>query len=147
MQDSITKTTTLKSSIDKVWDAIIDDEKFGQWFKVKLYEPFEEGEVTTGHITYPGYEHFKWESLTRSIQPKTYFAFIWYHDNIEVEPGTPRLQTLVEFKLKPEGTGTQLTIIESGFASFPPEAGRQAFESNEGGWQEQLRNIEVFVGG
>lgn len=147
MTDRIEKSTSLKSSVDKVWDAITDHEKFGAWFKVKLHDPFVEGEVTSGQITYPGYEHFKWESCTTAIRPKTYFAFVWYHDNLEVEPGTPRLETLVEFKLRSEGSGTHLTIVESGFASFPPAVGEQAFRSNEGGWEEQLRNIEAFVDG
>lgn len=147
MTDRIEKTASLKSPIDKVWDAITDHEKFGVWFKVKLHDPFVEGALTHGQMTYPGYEHFKWESRTVAVRPKTYFAFVWYHDNIETEPGTPRLETLVEFKLKPDGNGTHLTIIESGFDSFPPAAGKAALESNTGGWDEQIRNIRAYVDG
>ncbi|WP_084420321.1 SRPBCC family protein [Henriciella litoralis] len=147
MTNQIEKTAEFKASVETVWDAITDHEKFGDWFKVKLYDPFVEGAVTRGQITYPGYEHFKWESRTTVIRPKVYFAFIWYHDNIEAEPGDVRLETLVEFKLKPTGTGTHLTIVESGFDSFPPGKGEQARLSNEGGWEEQMHNIGAFVDG
>lgn len=147
MTNSIEKTTTLKAPIDKVWDAITDHEKFGTWFKVKLYEPFREGEVTRGHITYPGYEHMEWESLTTALQPKTYFAMIWYHDDLAPDGFEGRLETLVEFKLEKEDTGTRLTIVESGFDSFPPGIGEEAWRRNEGGWSEQISNITEYVDG
>ena len=147
MPDHIEKTTTLKAPVDRVWEAITDHEKFGEWFRVKLYDPFREGEITKGHITYPGYEHFEWESITRVIRPKSYFAFTWFHDDIQPHEGTGRLSTLVEFKLEPRNGGTHLTIIESGFDAFPPGAGKEAWKRNEGGWTEQVSNITAYVDG
>lgn len=147
MTDSITKTTTLKAPIDKVWDAIIDHEKFGAWFKVKLYGPFREGEVTKGHITHPEAEGMEWESITRAIRPKTYFSMVWYHDDLAPEGFEGRLETLVEFKLEETGAGTLLTIIESGFDSFPAGIGETAWHRNEGGWTEQIHNITEHVDG
>ncbi|WP_018148298.1 SRPBCC family protein [Henriciella marina] len=147
MADRIEKSVSLKSSIEQVWDAITDHRKFGEWFRVDLHQPFVEGQTSHGQMTYPGYEHFKWESRTIAIVPKSYFSFVWYHDNLETGPDTPRLETLVEFKLRPDGNGTQLTIIESGFDDFPPEVGKVALESNTGGWEEQISNIRKFVDG
>ena len=147
MTDRIEKSTTLKAPIAEVWDAITDHEKFGTWFKVRLYQPFVEGEVTKGHITYPGYEHFEWESITRAIRPQTYFAFTWYHDDIDLPAGEGRLSTLVEFRLEPADGGTHLTIIESGFDAFPAGKGDEAWRRNEGGWTEQISNIQAFVDG
>ena len=147
MTDRIEKTTTLKAPVDTVWDAITDHEKFGTWFRVKLYSPFREGEVTKGHITYPGYEHMEWESLTTALRPKTYFAMVWYHDDLAPEGFDGRLETLVEFTLEDLGSETRLTIVESGFDAFPPGIGEEAWRRNEGGWTEQVRNITAFTDG
>ena len=147
MPDRIEKTTDLNAPIDTVWDAITDHEKFGAWFKVKLYTPFRQGEVTKGHITYPGVEGMDWESLTTAIRPNTYFAMIWYHDDIAPEGFEGRLETLVEFKLEGTGSGTRLTIVESGFDSFPASLSNMAWRRNEEGWTIQSRNIAEYVDG
>ncbi|GGB76167.1 SRPBCC family protein [Henriciella pelagia] len=147
MTDRIEKTTTLKSSIDKVWDAITDHEKFGEWFKVKLYNPFVEGEMTRGHITHPEAEGMVWESVTRDIRPKTYFSFVWYHDATQAGAAPKRCEMLVEFILKPMNGGTHLTIIESGFDAVPQPESETIRTRNDGGWAEQIRNIEAYVDG
>lgn len=147
MTDRIEKTVSLKSPINTVWDAIADHEKFGTWFRVKLYTPFKEGEVTKGHITYPGYEHVEWESLTLALQSPHYFAMIWYHDDIAPEGFEGRLETRVEFRLEEDGSGTRLTITESGFDAFPEGVGEEAWRRNEGGWTEQAANIKAYVDG
>ncbi len=148
MTDRIEKTAILKAAPDEVWDAITDHEKFGTWFLVKLYQPFIEGEVTKGHITHPEAEGMEWESVTKTIRPKTYFSMIWYHDDVEPDADHPaRAETLVEFKLAPAGTGTHLTIIESGFDSFPAPYNTENRKRNSGGWAEQISNITAYVDG
>ena len=147
MTDAIEKTTTLKASIDKVWDAIIDHEKFGEWFLVKLYQPFRVGEITRGHITHPDAEGMEWESVTKEIRPKTYFAMIWYPDDAAPTPGQKRVEMLVEFKLREVEDGTHLTIIESGFDALPDGVRDEVWRRNEGGWTEQIRNISEYVDG
>jgi hypothetical protein len=39
-----------------------------------------------------------------------------------------------------------LTMVESGYDRVPLERRAKAFESNEGGWSEQMKNIERYVG-
>ena len=53
--------------------------------------------------------------------------------------------TLVEFRLTAEGGGTRLTITESGFDRIPASRRDEAFRMNEGGWTEQIGNIERHV--
>ena len=62
-----------------------------------------------------------------------------------VEPDTDYTTeppTLVEFTLEKTAGGTRLTVVESGFDKLPPERRLQAFRSNDGGWAEQVKNIE-----
>jgi len=40
---------------------------------------FVEGQVSRGQMTYPGYEHVKWEAVVQQIEPERLFSFKWPH--------------------------------------------------------------------
>ena len=147
-QDRIEKTIIIAAPVSKVWDALTDHEKFGAWFRVKLYGPFKVGEVTRGHITYPGYENLKWETLVVRIEPEEVFAFSWHPNAIDPDTdysGEP--QILVEFRLSPSDGGTRLFITESGFSKLPDARRLEALRSNSEGWDIQAQNIADYVTG
>jgi uncharacterized protein YndB with AHSA1/START domain len=142
----IEKQIELKAPVSRVWKALTDHNQFGEWFRVKLDAPFRAGEVSRGNITWPGYEHIKWEAVIKSIDPEHYFSYTWHpfaiDPNVDYSNETP---TLVEFKLKPTATGTLLTVIESGFENVPAHRRTEAFRMNDNGWAQQIRNIEEYV--
>jgi hypothetical protein len=41
--------------------------------------------------------------------------------------------------------GTRLTVVESGFDRIPASRRDEAFRMNEGGWEEQMKNVEQYV--
>ncbi|MGI8839608.1 MAG: SRPBCC family protein [Caulobacteraceae bacterium] len=146
MADRIEKTVELNAPIARVWRALTDPAEFGEWFKVKLDDPFMPGRPTRGHITHPGYEHVTWESTTVTMDEPRLFSFTWHPYAIEAGvdySGEPT--TLVEFKLAPMGERTRLTIVESGFDALPEHRRDEAFRMNEGGWAQQARNIKAHV--
>jgi hypothetical protein len=53
--------------------------------------------------------------------------------------------TLVEFRLEKIATGTLLVITESGFDRFPADRRLEALRRNEGGWAEQMKNIQNYI--
>jgi len=53
--------------------------------------------------------------------------------------------TLVEFRLDDVASGTQLTVVESGFDRIPLARRAEAFRMNDQGWAEHIRNIERHV--
>jgi uncharacterized protein YndB with AHSA1/START domain len=121
-------------------------EEFGHWFGVKLDGTFNPGAPIRGQITYPGYEHLTMEMLVERIEPESYFSYRW-HPNA-VDPAidyTAEPATLVEFRLEDADGGTLLTIVESGFDQIPLARRAEAFKSNDGGWTQQLRNVERHV--
>ena len=63
MDDRIEKRIELKAPISRVWRALTDYQEFGEWFRVKIDGPFAPGQITHGQITYPGYEHLRWEAI------------------------------------------------------------------------------------
>lgn len=146
MTDRIEKRIELKAPVTRVWRALTDYREFGEWFRVKIDGPFVAGEMSRGSVTYPGYEHLKWEAVVTVIERERLFSFTWHPYAID-----PRMdysqepQTLVEFLLEKTGEGTLLTVTESGFDKIPASRRAEAFMRNEGGWAQQIKNIEHYV--
>jgi uncharacterized protein YndB with AHSA1/START domain len=146
MTDRIEKSIELNADVERVWRALTDHEEFGTWFRVRLDGPFAVGAPSRGHITYPGYEHLKWQAEVVRMERPNLFAFTWHP--YAVDPDTDYSEeppTLVEFRLEPAGTGTRLTVTESGFDALPAHRRDEAFRMNEGGWSEQVKNIAAHV--
>jgi uncharacterized protein YndB with AHSA1/START domain len=147
MTDRIEKTIELNAPLSRVWRALTDHREFGTWFRVRLDGPFEPGQVARGQITYPGYEHIRWEAVVQKMEPERLFSFTWHPyaiDPKEDYSGEP--STLVEFTLEPTATGTSLRVVESGFDKLPDRRRFEAFRMNDAGWSQQIKNLEEHVG-
>ena len=70
IEHRVEKQIELKAPVARVWRALTDYREFGEWFRVKLDGPFVPGRPSTGHITWPGYEHIKWEAVVVEMDPK-----------------------------------------------------------------------------
>ena len=146
--DRIEKQILLHAPQPRVWRALTDAEEFGAWFRVKLEGPFVPGGRTKGKITYPGYEHITMEVQVERIEAESLFSYRWHPYAVDPKvdySGEPT--TLVEFRLEPTEGGTLLTVVESGFDQLPASRRDEAFRMNDGGWKQQLTNIERHVAG
>jgi uncharacterized protein YndB with AHSA1/START domain len=147
MKDRIEKRIELKAPVSRVWRALTDYREFGEWFRVKLNGPFVPGQVSRGQITCPGYEHLTWEAVVQKMEPERLFSFTWHpyavDPKIDYSKETP---TLVEFTLEKTANGTLLLLTESGFDRIPADRRLEAFRMNDGGWTQQMKNIESYVG-
>jgi len=148
MSDRIEKTIELNAPVSRVWRALTDHREFGTWFRVKLEGPFVPGEVSHGQITYPGYEHIRWEAVIQKMEPERLFSFTWHPYAIDPnEDYSKEPPTLVEFTLeKTAKGGTLLRVVESGFDKIPVRRRAEAFRMNDGGWTAQVKNIATHVG-
>ena len=150
MENKIEKRIELKAPISRVWNALTDYRQFGEWFLVKLEGPFVPGQVTRGRVTYPGYEHVTWEAKVEKMDHHKFFSFTWPHarsfDKANYSTDyTHASRTLVEFRLEEIPAGTRLVLTESGFERLPEDFRLEAFRRNDGGWTEQMKNIEAYV--
>jgi uncharacterized protein YndB with AHSA1/START domain len=146
MTDRIEKSIELNAPVERVWRALTDHDAFGEWFRVRLDGPFAPGEISRGRITYPGYEHVKWEATVERMEAPRYFSFTWHPYAIDPDvdySGEP--PTLVEFRLEPTPNGTRLTLVESGFDALPDRRRPDALRMNDGGWTQQMKNIQAHV--
>ena len=146
MDNRIEKRIELKAPVSRVWRALTDHREFGEWFRVKLEGPFVPGQLSRGYITWPGYEHLKWEAVVQKMEAEQLFSFTWQpyaiDTNIDYSKETP---TLVEFRLEKTASGTLLLLMESGFDKIPSDRRLEAFRMNDGGWEQQMKNIESHV--
>src|SRR5262245_32995096 len=142
MDDRIEKRIELNAPVSRVSRALTDYREFGQWFRVTLDGPFVPGQIARGHVTYPGYEHVKWEAVVQKMEPETLFSFTWHPYPVDPKMDYSReTPTLVEFRLEKSATGTLLTLTESGFKHVPGNRRLEAFRMNSDGWTEQMKNI------
>lgn len=144
--DRIHKQIHLKAPRARVWRALTDHREFSSWFGVNLQSPFVAGQVTSGQITNPGYEHIRMEATVQKLEPEHYFSYTWHP--YAIEPGVDysnETPTLVEFTLEEKDGETLLTVTESGFAKLPPHRRDLAFRKDYEGWSAQLANIEEHV--
>jgi len=146
MNDRIEKRIELKAPVSRVWRALTDYREFSEWFRVKLEGPFVPGQVSRGQITYPGYEHVKWEAVVQKMEPERLFSFTWHPYAVDPKADYSKEEpTLVEFRLEKTASGTLLVLIESGFEKLPADRRLEALRRNDGGWTEQMKNIENYV--
>lgn len=144
--DKIEKTIVLHAPRARVWRAITNAKEFGAWFGVRLENEFAPGVTVTGRITVPGYDHLTMEMQIERVDPEHLFSYRWHPYAVDpdvdysVEP-----MTLVEFRLEEVSDGTRLTVVESGFDQIPVARRAEAFRRNEGGWTQQMENIQRYV--
>lgn len=144
--DRIEKSIELKAPVSRVWRALTSHKEFGTWFRVKIDAPFVPGQVSRGHITYPGYEHLKWEAVVQAMEPERLFSFTWHPYAVDLDRDySAEPPTLVTFTLEKIATGTLLRVVESGFDKLPAGRRAEAFRMNDGGWAEQTKNIAEYL--
>lgn len=145
--DAIEKQIELKAAPQRVWRALTDYREFGEWFRVRLEQPFAVGQASRGRILHPGFDHVTFEIQVVRLDPESVFAFNWHP--YAIDPGVDYSQetpTLVEFRLQKTAAGTLLTLTESGFDKIPAHRRDEALRMNVGGWEQQMKNIERHVG-
>jgi uncharacterized protein YndB with AHSA1/START domain len=144
--DRIEKQIFLRAPRSRVWRALTQAEAFGSWFGVKLDGKLAPQCSVTGRITTKGYEHITFELQVQQIDPESYFSYRWHPYAIDPEVDySKEPTTLVEFRLEEVSGGTQLQLSESGFEQIPLARRADAFRMNDGGWSEQMKNIERYV--
>jgi hypothetical protein len=88
----------------------------------------------------------KWQALVKEMVPEKLFSLAWHPYAVDPKNDySKETPTVVEFRLEKTATGSRLTLTESGFENIPSDRRLEAFRMNEGGWTEQMKNIENYV--
>lgn len=155
--DRIEKSIYLRAPLERVWRAISDAREFGIWFGVEFNGPFRAGELLQGRTvptkvdpevakTQEPYTGTPFEWSVSEIEPPHRITFRWHPFAVDKNRDySDEPTTLIEFRLEPKDGGTFLTVSESGFSRIPLERRKEAFTSNEGGWEHQVRLVEKYL--
>lgn len=143
--DRIERTIVLPVSRERVWAAITKPEHLKHWMGMVEDMDFRVG----------GAINFTWENERSSypgiievIEPFHRFAFRWSsyaigHPELKL---TSTASTLVSFTLEENAEGTQLIVVESGFASLPATIpAEQSSQDNQQGWQALLTGLRTYL--
>ncbi|MEU2833590.1 SRPBCC domain-containing protein [Streptomyces lavendulae] len=135
IQDRIERETLIEAPLERVWSLVTEP---GFW----VAEP----EQVAGTVAREGEsvlaknaQYGDFPVRVEKVEPPTYVAYRW----ASAFPGEQLRgdnTTLVEFTLTPEGDGTRLRVVESGFAALAgaEELRAKALEDNTGGWPQVL---------
>ena len=136
--DRIERTVEIAHPPDKVWAALTTAEGLAAWF----------GDEAAIDLRPGGSAWMKWgggytaDMRVERVQEPTVFGFTWHIFGL---PGDDPRRTYVEFTLEPVGTGTRLTVVESGFAQLPDDAHHTAYDGNAEGWAEELGELVDYL--
>ena len=146
--DRIERSVVINAPRERVWRALSNAEQFGAWFGANLKgQSFAPGKRARGQITHCGYEHVYFDVVIERIEPQDLLSYRWHPFAVDPAVDYAKEQpTLVTFTLKDApGSGTLLTVVESGFDNVPPHRRLEAFRMNSGGWEAQMANIVRHV--
>jgi uncharacterized protein YndB with AHSA1/START domain len=141
----IERETLIAAPVERVWSLLTEAEHVGRWF---CDDGAEIDLKPGGDMVMRWAEHGVGRARIVDLDPPRRFSYRWAaireHWGEEPDDGN---STLVEFTLNPEGDGTRLRVVESGFEKLDGTdiQRREAFEGNTEGWEVQLGNVKGYA--
>ncbi len=137
---TVTRTVHIEAARARVWTALTDPDVMVTWFGDSVvFGALEPG--ATGSIVWDDYGSFPIEIT--EVVPDDSFGFRW--SGIPAEQ-LDEYSTDVRFTLADAGSGTDVTVIESGFDTLPggTRYRRDRLEQNREGWDVELDELVVL---
>jgi uncharacterized protein YndB with AHSA1/START domain len=139
--DRIEREIAIAAPVERVWAVLTEPEHVGRWFGQGKPAQVD---LRPGGLMYLDHgEYGTFPVRFEKIDPPRTLSYRWA-SAYPGEEADDTNSTLVEFTLAPDGDGTRLRLVESGFASLTIPAHRQAtasFESHSAGWTEVLEGL------
>jgi uncharacterized protein YndB with AHSA1/START domain len=131
--DSVEREVYVEARPEVVWAAVTQPEVFARWYA------FGGAEIDLrpgGRLVMRWDEHGEFTGFVEKVEPGRRFAYRYAVDpGVEPAPGNANL---VEFTLTPEGEGTRLLVVESGFDRLDDE---QDLDQSAQAWDNALTTL------
>ncbi|HTW07915.1 MAG TPA: SRPBCC domain-containing protein [Acidimicrobiales bacterium] len=138
--DRIERTVTLTGPPREVWQALTTADGLSAWFGKQATIDVRPGGAAT--TTFAG--GMTVDMRVERVEEPTVFAYTWRLPDLPADD--PR-RTYVEFTLEPDGDGTVLRVVETGFAQLPVETWRNTYDSHSEGWSRELAELAEYLDG
>ncbi|NUT48065.1 MAG: SRPBCC family protein [Saccharothrix sp.] len=145
--DRIEREVAIAAPVARVWAALTEPEHVGRWFGSGAPAVIDLRPGGIMHLDHG--EHGQFPTTVVVVDPPHRFAFRW----ASAHPGevaTEANATLVEFTVVPQGDGSLVRLVESGFDALDiPEDKRAgaSHESHSAGWVDALEGLRQHVEG
>jgi uncharacterized protein YndB with AHSA1/START domain len=136
---TVRRTITIAASPDKVWAAITEPEHIVGWFgQGATLDALAVG--ADGVFSFDGFgdQAIRIEELDAP-------RMIAYRWSEAAGPLDADHSTVFRFTLEPQGGGTRLTVVESGFSTLADPAA--SMEDHRGGWDSELDELVAYLEG
>lgn len=139
--DRIEREIVIDAPVDVVWAIVTEADHVGNWFSDSAEIDLRPG----GKATLTWEEHGSFPAVVERVDPPRSIAFRWARP-AGVEPAEGN-STLVELALSPEGDGTRLRVVESGFRNLDgsDEETAEYRAGNIQGWEHELGELSEYV--
>jgi uncharacterized protein YndB with AHSA1/START domain len=137
--EKIEREIVIDAPPERVWAVLTEPEHVGVWFAQSV-----EGDLRPGAASVLSWkEHGSFPIAVERSDPPSFFSYRWAARSPGADPVEGN-STLVEFHLVPEGNGTRLQVVESGFGSLDAEQEEYVRDNTEG-WEGALSNLQKHV--
>jgi uncharacterized protein YndB with AHSA1/START domain len=144
--DRIERELVLPAPLARVWAALTEPAGLSAWFGTRATVDLRPGGSLAFIWDEHGTERHRSRGEVETVEPPYRFVFRWQpFAGYETAPLSESPTTRVEFTLEEHPQGTLLRVVESGFASLPPELRGTSFERNTRGWQIELGELAAYI--
>lgn len=142
----IDRSIEIQAPPERVWRALTNSTELGAWFQVTI-----EGEITPGAelwmtATHPQIAGQRY--LVRVVEMTPPQRLVWKWHPGEMDPSVDYSQqplTTVTFTLEPSGSGTRLSVAETGFEEISLARRAKVYGDNSQGWTEVLVWLQRYA--
>src|SRR3954465_12696234 len=136
---TVSRSVAIAAPVDKVWAAITEPEHIARWFGQSAeLEGVRVG--ARGVFSFEGHGDFPVE--VEEVDAPRMIAYRWSNDNaraISAERVDRKHSTVFRFTLEQQGSGTRLTVVESGFEALTDPSA--SLDGNRRGWDAELDEL------
>ena len=133
----IDRTIEINAPPARVWRALTDPAELSAWFKVQIEGTIAPGSDVQMTSTHEGYEGQRFKVRFVEVTPPTRLVWQWHPGEVDPKVDYAReARTTVTFVLEPAGSGTRVTLSETGFDEISLERRAKVFNDNSQGWAE-----------
>jgi len=135
--DEVRRELEIRAPRARVWAALTEPNQLLQWFPTKRAEI----DLRPGGDAILEWDEATAEAVVDVVEPPGRFVFRWRPE------GLGRPFTTVSFTLEEslDGAATNLTLVESGFASLPDQIETQSQKGNDEGWAHELQELKEYL--
>lgn len=138
----VRRTILIEAAPERVWATITEPALVSRWFGQLVLDGAGVG--AHGTVTWPDRDPVP--VRVEELDPPRRVSYRWCNAD-ELDPAPGRVDdapsTVFTFTLAPEGGGTRLTVVESGFEDVPDPAA--TLESHREGWDGELDKLVALL--